>query len=107
MCGGGQQLCAAVPMRTDLTSHCHQLSCCLSLPLPNLAADVPAGARATTMELVQEVGTVRFVPSASQINIVGRYVKPGIDCTSYTCNSIMVPKLSGRVPSCPPVACLP
>lgn len=60
--GGGQQSCAAVPMRTDLTSHCHQLSCCLSLPLPNLAADgVPAGAKATTMELVQGVGTVRFV----------------------------------------------
>lgn len=40
-------------MRTDLTSHCHQLSCCLSLPLPNLEADgVPAGARTTTMELV-------------------------------------------------------
>lgn len=44
VCWGGRQSCAAVPPRTDLTSHCHQLSCCLSSPLPNLEADgVPAG----------------------------------------------------------------
>lgn len=43
-CRGGQRSCAAVPPRTDLTSHCHQLSCCLSSSLPNLEADgVPAG----------------------------------------------------------------
>lgn len=44
VCWGGWWSCAAVPPRTDLTSHCHQLSCCLSSPLPNLEADgVPAG----------------------------------------------------------------